>query len=106
MLKQIIYEKQANVAKAIAHPLRMAILDYLREGPQCVCDIADAVKSERSNISKHLSIMVAAGVLEYRKQGLQVIYKIRTPCILRFVDCLTETLKENAIREQKLLNVI
>jgi hypothetical protein len=50
--------------------------------------------------------MVAAGVLEYRKQGLQVIYKIRTPCILRFVDCLTETLKENAIREQKLLNVI
>ena len=106
MKKLMVYEKQAEVAKAIAHPLRMAVLDYLRAGPQCVCDIAKAVGSERSNVSKHLSIMVSAGVLEYQKKGLQVIYKVRTPCVLRFVDCLTACLKERALAEQKLLNLV
>jgi ArsR family transcriptional regulator len=106
MKKTMVYERQAEVARAIAHPLRMAVLDYLRAGPQCVCDIAKAVGSERSNVSKHLSIMVSAGVLEYQKKGLQVIYKVRTPCVLRFVDCLTECLKEKAIAEQKLLNLM
>lgn len=106
MKKLMVYEKQAEVARAIAHPLRMAVLDYLKAGPQCVCDIAKAVKSERSNISKHLSIMVSAGVLESQKKGLQVIYKVRTPCVLRFVDCLTECLKENALAEQKLLKLV
>jgi ArsR family transcriptional regulator len=106
MEKYAVYERQAEVAKAIAHPVRMAILDYLKAGPQCVCDIAEAVNSKRSNVSRHLSIMVSAGVLESRKQGLQVIYKIRTPCVLKCVACLTECLKENAIAEQKLLNLV
>jgi ArsR family transcriptional regulator len=106
MEKMIVYERQAEVAKAIAHPLRMAVLDYLRNGPQCVCDIAAFVRSERSNISKHLSVMVAAGVLDYNKEGLKVIYKLRAPCILKFVDCITECLKENALHEQKILNAI
>ncbi|MCX6006571.1 MAG: metalloregulator ArsR/SmtB family transcription factor [Chloroflexi bacterium] len=106
MEKFTIYERQAEVAKAIAHPLRMAILDYLKAGPQCVCDIAEAVNSERSNVSRHLSIMVSAGVLESHKQGLQVIYKIRTPCVLKCVACLTECLKENAKEEQKILKMM
>jgi ArsR family transcriptional regulator len=106
MKKMIVYERQAEVAKAISHPLRMGILDYLRSGPQCVCDIATFVGSERSNISKHLSIMVAAGVLDFNKEGLKVIYRLRAPCILKFVDCITECLKENALHEQKLLNAI
>ena len=104
MVDARIYERQADAAKAIAHPLRMAILDFLRKEPRCVCDIAEAVGSERSNVSKHLSIMVSAGVLECRKQGLQVFYKIRTPCVLKCVECLTECLKEKAAAEQKILN--
>mgnify|MGYP001379729375 CR=1 FL=1 len=74
--KQLLFEKQAEIAKAIAHPLRIAIVDFLKEGEQCVCDIAENVGSERSNISRHLSIMVSAGVLESRKEGLKVIYRL------------------------------
>jgi ArsR family transcriptional regulator len=84
----------------------MAVLDYLKAGPQCVCDIAKAVKSERSNISKHLSIMVSAGVLEYEKKGLQVIYQVRTPCVIECVSCLTRCLKEKAKQEQKILKMM
>lgn len=106
MEKYAIYERQADIAKAIAHPLRMAVLDYLKDGPQCVCDIAKVVKSERSNVSKHLSIMVSAGVLEYEKKGLQVIYQVRTPCVIKCVSCLTQCLKEKAKQEQKLLKMM
>ncbi len=105
-MKPLLYEKQAEVARAIAHPIRMAILDFLRTGPQCVCDIAAAVGAERSNVSRHLSLMVAAGVLIFEKQGLKVIYSVRTPCVLRFVDCLGECLREKAVHEQSLLSLL
>ncbi len=39
--KQLLFQKQAEIAKAIAHPLRIAIIDFLKDGEQCVCDIAE-----------------------------------------------------------------
>ena len=89
-----IFEKQAQITKAVAHPLRIAILDFLKTGPQCVCDIAAHVGSERSNVSRHLSVMTNAGILEPRKEGLKVIYALRTPCILDFFACITGVLKQ------------
>ena len=103
---QRLFEKQANIAKAIGHPVRVAVIDFLQNGEQCVCDIAIRVGSERTNLSKHLSVMVAAGVLQSRKDGLKVIYKIKTPCIVRFLDCLRECLKEQAKETQELLKAM
>lgn len=101
--KQLLFEKQAEIAKAIAHPLRIAIIDFLKDGEQCVCDIAEQIGSERSNVSRHLSVMVGAGVLEYHKEGLKVIYKLKTPCILDFFACVTTCLKQQAKDNEKLL---
>jgi ArsR family transcriptional regulator len=101
--KQLLFQKQAEIAKAIAHPLRIAIIDFLKDGEQCVCDIAEQVGSERSNVSRHLSVMVGAGVLEYHKKGLKVIYKLKTPCILDFFACVTTCLKQQAKDNEKLL---
>jgi DNA-binding transcriptional ArsR family regulator len=104
--KQVLSERQADIVKAIAHPLRIAILDYLKDGPQCVCDIAEAVGSERSNVSRHLSVMVNAGVLESRKDGLKVIYKLKTPCILKCFSCITSCLKNQLKDGEKLLEAL
>ena len=104
--RQRLFEKQAEIAKAIAHPLRIAIIDFLRDGEQCVCDIADHVGSERSNISRHLSVMVKAGVLEYRKEGLKVLYKLKCVCILDFFSCVTGVLRQQAKDSEKLLKAI
>ena len=104
--KQLLFEKQAEIAKAIAHPLRIAIVDFLKDGEQCVCDIAEFVGSERSNVSRHLSVMVNAGVLEYRKEGLKVIYKLKTPCILDFFSCITGVLKQQLKDSEKLLSAL
>jgi len=101
--KQMLFEKQAEIAKAIAHPLRIAVVNFLKDGEQCVCDIAEHVGSERSNVSRHLSVMVAAGVLEYRKEGLKVIYRLKAPCILDFFSCIAGVLKQQAKDNERLL---
>ena len=101
--KQLLFQKQAEIAKAIAHPLRIAIIDFLKDGEHCVCDIAEHIGSERSNVSRHLSVMVSAGLLENRKEGLKVIYKLKTPCILDFFSCTTSCLKQQLKESEKLL---
>jgi len=101
--KQLLFEKQAEIAKAIAHPLRIAVVNFLKDGEQCVCDIAQHVGSERSNVSRHLSVMSNAGLLEYRKEGLKVIYRLKTPCILEFFSCVSRVLKQQVKENERLL---
>ncbi len=104
--RKIVYQKQAEILKALAHPVRVAILDFLKDGEQCVCDIADYVGSERSNVSKHLSVLVSCGILECRKNGLNMIYSLKARCILEFFNCITTCLKQQASEQIKLLKAI
>jgi len=104
--EKLLFAKQAEIVKAIAHPLRIAILDFLKDGPQCVCDIAAHIGSERSNVSRHLSVMAGAGVLESHKEGLKVIYALKTPCILEFFSCVTGVLKQQAKDSTALLRAL
>ncbi len=104
--RRLLFEKQAGIAQAMAHPLRIAIIDFLKEGQQCVCDIAGHIGAERSNVSRHLSVMVNAGILEYHKMGLKVIYKLKCPCILDFFACISGVLKEQAKQNSRLLTAL
>jgi len=101
--KHMLFERQAEIAKAISHPLRIAVIDYLKDGEKCVCDIAKYVSSERSNVSRHLAVMVNAGVLSCRKEGLKVFYHLKTPCIVDFFTCVTRVLKEQAKEHEQLM---
>ena len=104
--KQLLFGKQAEIVRAVAHPIRIAIVDFLKDGEQCVCDIAEHIGSEQSNVSRHLSVMVSAGVLEHRKEGLWMIYKLKCPCILDFFSCITTVLKQQAKDNTALLQVL
>ena len=104
--KRLLFEKQAEIVGAMAHPIRIAILDFLKDGERCVCDIAKHIGSERSNVSRHLSIMVRAGVLDCRKEGLWVIYRLRARCIVNFLSCATACLKQQVKEDEKLLQTL
>jgi ArsR family transcriptional regulator len=93
------YQLQADLFAALAHPIRVAIVDKLRQGEVCVCDIAEQIGAERSNTSRHLAIMLKAGVVKTRKEGLQIFYSIRTPCVCNFLDCACEAIQLH-LREQ------
>jgi len=98
-----LYRLKAELIQAAAHPLRLAVIDCLRGGERCVGDIAKAVGAERSNVSRHLALMVQAGLLKSRKDGLNVIYSLRTPCILKFLGCVTDVLRERLKSSQAML---
>jgi ArsR family transcriptional regulator len=104
--KARLYERQAGIAKAVAHPLRIAVIDFLKDGERCVCEIAERVGSERSNISRHLAVMVRAGVLTCRKDGLKVFYSLKTPCVAEWLSCITRVVKQQAKDNEKLLAML
>ncbi len=94
-----LYELQAELISAIAHPVRVAIVDLLKDGEVCVCEIAERIGAERSNTSRHLAVMLRAGVLKTRKEGLQVFYSLRTRCVVQFLKCATRAIEEG-LRER------
>jgi len=82
------FELMAKVMKAVADPIRLSIVEQLRDGERCVCEIVEGVSAERSNVSRHLSVLATAGVVASRKEGLKVFYRLRTPCILNIFSCV------------------
>ncbi|MCJ7544109.1 MAG: metalloregulator ArsR/SmtB family transcription factor [Phycisphaerae bacterium] len=98
-----LYRMKAEVVAAAAHPIRLAILDCLRGGEQCVCDIAVHVSAGRPNVSRHLAVMLKAGLVECRKEGLKVIYSVKAPCVLGFADCVADVLRHQARETATLL---
>ena len=89
-----LYKAKAEVIAAAGHPIRLAIIDFLKDGEQCVCDIARFVGAQRSNVSRHLAVLLRAGLLEQRKEGLKMFYRLKTPCVVNFLDCVTNVLRE------------
>lgn len=85
---QATYKLKAQIIKAMAHPSRLMIIDELAKGERCVCDLQRVVGADMSTVSKHLAVMRNAGIVEDRKAGLQVFYRLRVPCILKFFGCV------------------
>ena len=81
-------ELRAQVVKALAHPSRLLIAEALIDGEQCVCELTSLVGADMSTVSKHLSIMKAAGLVEVEKRGLNVFYRLRCPCLGDFFRCV------------------
>jgi len=101
--KQKIYHLQAEILKALAHPVRIKIVEFLSRGEQCVCKIVPAAGGERTGVSKHLSILTRAGVLSARKKGLYVYYSLKTKCACNFFSCCENLISEQ-FRERKEVN--
>ena len=97
------YELKAEIIQAVAHPIRLAIVEFLADGEQCVCDISKHLKAQRSNVSRHLAILLKSGILENRKEGLKVIYSLKMPCMVKFLNCIENALKEQLRNQAKLL---
>ncbi|MDR3709265.1 MAG: metalloregulator ArsR/SmtB family transcription factor [Capsulimonadaceae bacterium] len=77
-----------HVLKALAHRSRLLIVQTIGRGEACVTDLQQVVGSDMSTVSKHLTVLKSAGVVEDRKAGLQVFYRLRIPCIADFVHCI------------------
>ncbi len=93
------YEARARIIKAMGHPTRLFIVDELSKRERCVCDLTEMVGADISTVSKHLSILRAAGIVLDEKRGNQVFYSLRVPCVLKFFDCVGAVMKSLAEEE-------
>lgn len=94
-----LIEAKANVLKALGHPTRLWMAEQLADGEKCVCELAEFIDADFSTISKHLSVLKQAGVVDDEKRGKQVYYRLKVPCILKYMSCVEAVIKAS-VKEQ------
>ena len=97
-----ILELKAEVLKTLAQPTRLKILECLRNGERCICDIVPAIDGEQSNISRHISLMQKNHLVTTRKDGVKVMVRVKDQKIFEILDKVSLILK-NQMKEQEKL---
>jgi ArsR family transcriptional regulator len=101
--EKLIYAAKARVIKALAHPTRLWMVERLADGERCVCEFADAVDADFSTVSKHLALLRQAGIVEDEKRGKQVFYRLKVPCVIKFMSCVEAVIESQAKEQSALL---
>lgn len=81
-----VYESQAKLFKALMHPARLAILDILREGEHCVCHMEAVLGYRQAYISQHLMVLREAGLVQDRREGWNIFYRVSQPEVYAILD--------------------
>jgi DNA-binding transcriptional ArsR family regulator len=102
-MEERILELKAEVLKALAQPTRLKILELLRKGERCICEIVPAINGEQSNISRHISLMQKSHLVTTRKDGVKVMVKVRDPKIFEILDSVSLLLKKQIQETGKLI---
>ncbi len=89
-----VYKRQASVLKALANESRLMMVDRLAESECTVGELTELVGSDQSTVSKHLAVLRSHGIVEDRREGNNVYYRLLTPCVLNFFSCATQVLEE------------
>ena len=86
----IIMERAARVIRVLGHPLRLRLLEALEAGERHVAELQEASGVSQAMVSQQLSILRANGVVESRREGARVYYRIIEPKVSRILDCIRE----------------
>lgn len=87
--------------KALANPTRLLIVDLLATGEKNVSEIIELTGEEQSNISKCLAVLKSNGIVEARKDGMNVYYSLKICCMGDFFVCMNKMLEENSENQVK-----
>jgi DNA-binding transcriptional ArsR family regulator len=90
------YLTRARIVKAMAHPTRLFIVEELsRSGEQCVQTLTAMIGADISTVSKHLSVLKRAGLVQDEKRGVQVFYCLGVKCLRPFLKFIGDVLRHN-----------
>ncbi len=98
--REITYDSQAKLFKALMHPARLAILDVLRTGEACVCHIEAALGYRQAYLSQQLMVLREAGLVEDQREGWNIYYRVIKPDVFSVIDAAHQ-----AVGETKRLSV-
>ena len=97
------YEARAKIAKAMAHPSRLLMLDLLQKQEMCVSDLTKEVGADQSTVSKHLAVLKDVGLIDVRKEGAMSYYRVTCGCLDGFFSCMETVLLSDVSERQTAL---
>jgi DNA-binding transcriptional ArsR family regulator len=105
-MEEMAIQLKAEVLKALAQPTRLKILEMLRNGERCICEIVPAINGEQSNISRHISTMQKSHLITTRKDGVKVMVKVRDPRIFEILDKVGLFLKTQMQEQTRVMRAL
>lgn len=99
-----VFERQAVICKAFAHPKRLQMLDLIGKGERTVSELQETLELSKANMSQHLSVLRAAGVVVTRREGKQVYCALAIPEVKEACHLIREVLRSQ-VRKQHRLSV-
>ena len=89
------YRVRARILKALAHPSRLIMIETMSDGGEiCVGDLVEMIGADQSTISKHLALLEAAGLIDYRKEGRRILYRLARPGVVDLLECVEGIVEE------------
>src|SRR5688572_7293999 len=106
MQRQSLSTFKAEFFKALAHPLRISILDALREGELTVNEISQRFGVEQTNTSQQLAVLRSRNIVTARKEGVNVYYSVADPTLFTLLDVTRELFNNHLVGVRSLLEEI
>ena len=98
--------RKSEILKALGQPTRMKIIELLRDGERCVCEMLPILGEEQANVSKHLSILRQAGIVEFRKEGVSSYYKIKDKRVFKLLDVVEDIVRDEILQSAEIAKTI
>ncbi len=98
-----LYKLHADFCQTLANPKRLKIINLLRDGEMSVKEMISHMGIHKANLSQHLSIMRQKGVVEIRREGVNVYYRMANPKIVQAGEIIREALHEQLKADERLV---
>lgn len=85
-----VQSMEAELLKALGHPVRLQVLRILAREDTCVCDLLQVLEIEQSNLSQHLKLLRKHGIVDNRREGSRVVYSLANPEILPLLEAASQ----------------
>jgi DNA-binding transcriptional ArsR family regulator len=102
--EELVFKVKSDLLKSLAHPSRLAILEYLKKKEASVGEMVTSLGIEQSGLSKHLSVLKQAGILTSRQEKVTVFYSVRDKDIFLVLRTISEILMKKFREGEDLLN--
>lgn len=87
-----VVQQVSEYFSILSEPMRLRILNLLREGEKCVQELVEATETSQANVSKHLKVMLQAGILSRRAEGTSAYYKVEDELIFELCNLVCDRL--------------
>ena len=101
---KLLYQLHAEICSTMANPIRLEIINLLRDGEKSVGSLAELAGTSQANMSQHLTVLRTRTIVEARRAGASVYYSLANSKMLKAFDILREILFEQLESEKELIN--